>query len=230
MTRDHQVEAARKLREKIDAALATLDPPPPQDERDEYRHDIAFAVDSVVSRTEAAVAHKVFLSKKGMIQLRRYRDALRASRQLQASYGALDPAIRPWFSLAETVHVAGTETIIDRVVPIIDRELKKVEQFLDRKSPEPRRNAIRKKVAVAVARDLLGWWGRKVVAARGSEWDELARVLAEAKTTLYGHLCAFKSTAPSVKKFQTAEGSLRVLAPPDDAVWEIIARLNPIGQ
>jgi hypothetical protein len=43
--------------------------------------------------------------------VRRYCAALR---RLRNAYRALDPAIKPWFSLAETAYVAGKATVIDR--------------------------------------------------------------------------------------------------------------------
>ena len=94
-------------------------------------------------------AHKVFGSKEGKLGLRRYRDALRASK---AAYAALDTSIRPWFSLAETAQIDGKQTMIDR-------EIKLAEGFIKNRSPKPRRDAIEKKAAVATAHDLLGWWG-----------------------------------------------------------------------
>ena len=92
-------------------------------------------------------------SKKGKEGVRRYCGALR---RLRNAYRAMDPAIRPWFSLAETTYVAGKPTVIDREIAL-------AEAFLAPPSPPPRRDASRNKVAVAVAESarLVGPQGRR---------------------------------------------------------------------
>jgi hypothetical protein len=184
--------------QQVDAALELL--APPRRDRAECRHDIEFALDLVESRSRAVASHKVFGSKEGKAQLRRYRAAWR---EVQAAHGALDRHIRPWFSLAETASVAGTETVADR-------EIKKAEQIIAKPSPPPRRSALREKAAVAAAHDLLCWWGHKASATKGGLWEQMAQVLADVKTGLHGHLRSFKgSDVPRVKKLQTAASSVR---------------------
>ena len=188
MTREQQVLAILKVCA------------PSSRNRAECRTDIEAALDMVASRVKAKGAFKVFGSKEGKLGLRRYCDALRA---LQAAYAALDPSIRPWFSLAETAHIAGTETMIDR-------EIKKAELCLDKKS-SPRRDAIKKKAAVAVARDLLGWWGIKAITTRGGNWERVAKLLADDQSDLHDHVRAFRrSRTLGVKKIRTSKGRLLI--------------------
>ena len=137
MTRDQQVCNALEL-------LA-----PSLRERAECEHDIGLALDRVEQRM--ARSFRVAGSKKGKAGLRRYLAALRRLRQ---AYYSLDPAIRPWFSLAERAYVSGKPSVIDREITI-------AEAFLAQPSPSPRRDASRNKVAVEVARHLLDWWGHK---------------------------------------------------------------------
>jgi hypothetical protein len=118
---------------------------------------------------------------------------------LRIAYHSLDPAIRPWFSLAETAYVAGKPTVIDR-------EIARVEAFLDRPSPPPRREASRNKAAVAAAYDLLGWWGLKTAVTRGGKWAQLAKILAgDRAVDLFDHLREFKrSPSPTIEKVRGA--------------------------
>ena len=127
MTRDQQIRKALEL----------LAPPPGQ--RRECRHDIGVALDRVEHRTATARSFRVARSKKGKEGVRRYYTSLR---RLRDAYRSLDPAIRPWFSLAETAYIAGKPTVIDREIAI-------AEAFLDRPSRPPRRDASRHKAAVA---------------------------------------------------------------------------------
>jgi hypothetical protein len=129
VTRDQQIRKAREL----------LAPPPVQ--RAECQHDIGLALDRVEHRAAAARSFRVAGSKQGRAGPRRYGAALG---RLRNAYHSLDPAIRPWFSLAETAYVAGKPTVIDR-------EIAKAEEFLARPSPPPRRDASRNKAAVAMA-------------------------------------------------------------------------------
>jgi len=178
MTRDQQIRKALKL----------LAPP----YRAETQHDIKIALDKVERGAAAARSFRVAGSKKGKAGLRRYCAALR---RLRASYNAIDPAIRPWFSLAETAYVAGNPTVIDR-------EIAMAAVFLDRPSPPPRRNASRNKLAVAAAHDLLFWWGHKAVVTRGGKWAQLAKILAGNQTVdLFDHLREFKRRpVPGIEK------------------------------
>ena len=180
MTRDQQIRKALEL----------LAPPPGQ--RRECRHDIGVALDRVEHRTATARSFRVARSKKGKEGVRRYYTSLR---RLRDAYRSLDPAIRPWFSLAETAYIAGKPTVIDR-------EIAKAESFLDRPSPPPRRDASRNKAAVAAAYDLLGWWGHKATVTHGGKWAQVANILAGDKATdLFDHLREFKrNPGPTVEK------------------------------
>jgi hypothetical protein len=180
--------------QQIRKALELLAPPP--GERAECQHDIGLALDRVESGAAAARSFRVAGSKKGKAGLRRYCAALR---RLRTAYRSLDPAIRPWFGLAEAAYVAGKPTVIDR-------EIARAGSFLDRPSPPPRRLASRKKAAVAAAYDLLQWWGHKAAVARGGKWAQLAKILAGDLTVdLFDHLREFKrSPGPTVEKLRGA--------------------------
>jgi hypothetical protein len=181
--------------QQIRKALELLAPPPSQ--RAECRHDIGVALDRVKYRAAAARSFRVAGSKDGKAGLRRYSAALR---RLRAAYYSLDPAIRPWFSLAEAAYVAGKPTIVDREMAI-------AEAFLARPSPPPRRDASRTKAAVAAAKDLLDWWGHKVAITRGGKWEQLAKILAADQTVdLFDHLREFKRRPhPSIEKVRGAD-------------------------
>ncbi len=188
MTRDQQIRKA----------LALLAPPPSQ--RAECRHDIAVALDRVEHGAAAARSFRVAGAKKGKAGVKRYCAALR---RLRAAYNALDPAIRPWFSLAEMAYIVGKPTVIDR-------EIGRAKAFLERPSPPPRRDASRNKTAVAAAYDLLKWWGHKATVTRGGKWAQLAKILTGDMTVdLFDHLREFKrSPGPSVEKLRGARSIL----------------------
>lgn len=180
LTRDQQIRKALEL-------FA-----PPLGQRAECRHDIGVALDSVEHGATAARSFRVAGSKKGKAGVRRYYAALRRTR---SAYYALDPAIRPWFSLTETAYIAGKPTLIDREIAI-------AETFLNRPSPPPRRDAARNKAAVAAAHDLLSWWGHKAVVTRGGKWEKLSKIVAgDVTVDLFDHLREFKrQPGPSVEK------------------------------
>jgi hypothetical protein len=184
--------------QQIRKALELLAPPPGR--RAECQYDIGLALDRVESGAAAARSFRVARSKKGKAGLRRYCAALR---RLRTAYRSLDPAIRPWFSLAETAYVAGKPTVIDR-------EIARAESFLDRPSPPTRRHASRNKAAVAAAYDLLQWWGHKAAVTRDGKWAQLAEILAGDQTVdLFDHLREFKrSPGPTVEKVRGANSIL----------------------
>ena len=184
MTRDQQIRKATGVARAAAGRAA------------ECQHDIGLALDRVESGATAARSFRVAGSKKGKAGLRRYCAALR---RLRTAYRSLDPAIRPWFSLAETAYVAGKPTVIDR-------EIANAESFLNRPSPPPRRHASRNKAAVAAAYDLLQWWGRKAAVTRGGKWAQLAKILTGDLTVdLFDHLREFKrSPGPTVEKLRGA--------------------------
>jgi hypothetical protein len=183
---------------QIRKALELLAPLPSQ--RAECQHDIGVALERVKHAAAAARSSRVAGSKKGRAGLRRYSAALR---RLRAAYYSLDPAIRPWFSFAETAYLVGKPTIIDR-------EIVRAEAFLNRPSPPPRRDASRNKAAVAAAMDLLDWWGHKAAVTRGGKWEQLAKILNPDQTVdLFDHLRLFKrSPGPRVEKLPGAHSIL----------------------
>jgi hypothetical protein len=161
-------------------------------QRAECQHDIIVALDRVEHGAAAARSFRVAGSKKGRVGLRSY---LAALGRLRAAYRALDPAIRPWFSLAETAYIVGMPTIIDR-------EIERAEAFLSRPTSSPRRSADRNKLAVAAAHDLLDWWSYRTTVTRGGKWERLARILTGDLTIdLFDHLRNYKRRPdPSVEK------------------------------
>ena len=183
------------INQQIRKALELLAPSP--GDRAECQHDIEVALERVERGTAAARSFRVAGSKNGKAGIIRYYAALR---RLRAAYASLDPAIRPWFSFAETAHVAGKPTIIDR-------EIARAEMFLDRPSPPPRRDATRNKAAVAAAYDLLEWWGQKASVTRGGKWAQLAKILTGDQTVdLFDHLRDFKRRPrPRIDKVRGAD-------------------------
>lgn len=180
--------------QQIRRALELLAPRP--HERAECQHDIIVALDGVKQGAAAARSFRVAGSKKGRAGLRRYSNALR---RLLAAYYSLDPAIKPWFSLAETAYVVGSATVIER-------EIERAEAFLSRPTSSPRRSADRNKLAVAAAHDLLDWWGQSATVTRGKKWERLARILTGDLTVdLFDHLRDYKRRpGPSLEKLRGA--------------------------
>jgi hypothetical protein len=180
--------------QQIRRALELLAPRPHQ--RAECQHDIVVALDRVKQGAAAARSFRVAGSKKGGAGLKRYSRALR---RVLAAYYSLDPAIRPWFSLAETAYVAGKPTMIDR-------EIERAEAFLSRPASAPRRSADRNKLAVAAAYDLLDWWRQSAAVTRGGKWERLARILTGDLTIdLFDHLRNYRrQPGPSIEKVKGA--------------------------
>jgi hypothetical protein len=176
--------------QQIGKALELLAPKPSQ--RAECLQDIGVALDRVEHDAASARSFRVAASKKGKAGVRRYYAALR---RVRSAYKGLDPAIRPWCSLVEIAYIAGKPTVIDR-------EIANAENFLNRRSPPPRRAADRNKAAVAAAHDLLSWWGLKAVVTRGGKWDQLSKILTgDMSVDLFDHLRASKRhPSPSVEK------------------------------
>lgn len=158
---------------------------PPPHERAECEYDVQLSLNRAEHDAAAARSFRAAGSKKGKAGLRRYCAALR---RLQIAHRGLDPAIRPWFSLAELAYVARQPTVLDR-------EIARAETFLNRPSPPPRRDASRNKAAVAAAHDLLKWWGHKVAVTRNGKWAQLSKILVgDQAIDLFDHLRAYKSS------------------------------------
>jgi hypothetical protein len=187
MTRNRQIQKALEL-------LA-----PAASRRPECRQDTEVALNRIDRHTSTARSFRVAGSKKGKAGVKRYRAALR---RLHLAYCGLDPAIRPWFSLAETAHVAGEPTVIDREIATADR-------FLERPSPSPRRDAFRNKEAVARARDLLSWWGHEATISRTGKWMRLSQILlGDLTVDVFDHLRDRRRRGPGIAKVLTADGTL----------------------
>jgi hypothetical protein len=152
--------------EQIDAALAVLQPPP--HEREEWRRQIEHTLDRIDWWCKTAAGFKAPHSKLGKAALWRY---VKALRELQKAHDALPPPLRPWFSLAEMAHIAGTPTVIDR-------ELAMAESLLAKESAPPKRDAVLGKAAAVAAEKLLLRRGRKPSLTRGGEWERLGKALS----------------------------------------------------
>ncbi len=191
MTRDQQIRKALEL----------LAPTPSR--RAESRQDIEVALTGLEHHTSTARSFRVAVSKKGKAAVKRYRAALV---RLRVAYYVLDPAIRPWFSLAETAYIAGKPTVIDR-------EIGRADVFLARPSLAPRRDASRNKYAVAGARDLLNWWGHGARISRRGKWMRLAQILVgDLSLDVFDHLREFRRRpGPRIEKVRIADGFLYLL-------------------
>ena len=172
VTKDQQIQEALKL-------LA-----PPAAEREECLHEIHLALGRVENFTALARSSRASRSKKG--GLLPYHRALR---QLLRAIDSLDPAIKPWFSLAHS----GTTTTR------IKAEIATTEAFLKQPPAPPRRDGSRNKAAAAAAYDLLTWRGHNATVTRGGTWEELAQILAGDLTVdLFEHLRKFKQSPGTI--------------------------------
>ena len=151
MTKDQQIQRALKL-------LA-----PPAAQREECLHEIRLALARVENVTALARSSRASGSKtKG--GLLRYHAALR---RLLSAFDSLDPAIRPWFSLADPAYTTRKA---------IDTEIAKAKAILDQPQAPPRRDGSRNKAAVAAAYNLLKWRGHNATVTRGGTWGKLAKL------------------------------------------------------
>ena len=185
MTRDQQVAKA----------LALLAPPPAQ--RKECRYEIRRALDRI-ENTDAFARSCRVASSKNKGRLTSYHAALW---RLRNAFRALDPAIRPFFSFADSAYTTGK---------MLEKEIAKAEEFLKRPSAPPRRHASHSKAAVGAAHDLLGWWSHEATVTRGGKWDKLAKILAGDLTAdLFDHMRGFKrSPGPTIEKIRYKDGIL----------------------
>jgi hypothetical protein len=181
--------------QQIAKAMALLAPPPARHE--ECRYEIGRALDRIKNTVFFARSCRVASSKNNG-GLRSYYAALR---RVRSAFNSLDPMIRPWFSLADPAYATGKA---------LEKEIAKVEGFLNRPSARPRRDASHSKAAVAVAYNLLSWGGHEAVVTRGGKWDNLARILAGNLTLdLFDHLRAFKRRpGPAVARVKYKNGTL----------------------
>jgi len=181
--------------QQIAKALALLAPPVAQ--REECKYEIGRALDRIENTAGFARSCRVANSKnKG--GLTSYYAALR---RLRSACCALDPAIKPFFSFADSAYPTGE---------MLEKEIAKVEGFLNRPSASPRPHASRSKAAVKVAHNLLGWWNHEATVTRGGKWDKLAKILAGDLTAdLFDHLRGFKrSPGPTSEKIRFKDGIL----------------------
>ena len=184
-----------KRDQKIVKALALLAPPAAQ--REECKYEIRRALDRIENTAGFARSCRVAVSKNNG-GLKSYYAALR---RLRSACNALDPAIKPFFSFADSAYPTGK---------MLEKEIAKVEGILNRPSASPRPHASQSKAAVKVAHDLLGWWNHEATVTRGGKWDKLAKILAgDQIADLFDHLRAFKRTpGPTIEKIRFKDGIL----------------------
>ena len=173
MTKDQQIQEALKL----------LDPPAA--EREECLHEIHRALGRVENFTAFARSSRASRLKKG--GLLPYHAALR---RLLRAFDSLDPAIKPWLSLAHPAYTTRAR---------IEAEIAKTEAFLKQPPAPPRRDGSRNKAAAAAAYDLLTWRGHNPTVTREGTWEELAQILAGDRTVdLFEHLRKFKQNPGTI--------------------------------
>jgi hypothetical protein len=178
MPRDQQIRDAVEV-----LAPATAD-------QAECSDDVARVLDRLKFSAEAALAFRMVTSKKGRAALKSYSAALR---KLMTSCNALDSAVRPWLSIAMAV----SGKAID-----LNREIKTAEQLAKQPSAVPGPDSSRRKMAVAAAYDLLGWWGHQPTVTRDGRWAQLAQILVDDPAfEPFEHMRRFKrNPSPRVEK------------------------------
>jgi hypothetical protein len=156
----------------------------------ECANDVARVLDRLKFGAEAARAFRMATSKKGRAALKSYSAALR---KLKTSCNTLDPAVRPWLSVAMAV----SGKAID-----LNREIQTAEQLAKQPSGVPGPDSSPRKMAVAAAHDLLGWWGHQPTVTRDGKWAQLAQILAGGPAfEPFEHMRTFKrNPSPRVEK------------------------------
>jgi hypothetical protein len=178
MSRDQQIREAVQVLAPTTANQA------------ECANDVTRVLDRLEFGAEVAGAFRVATSKKGRAALKSYSAALR---RLRSSCNALDPAVRPWLSLAMAV----SGKAID-----LNREIRTAEQLAKQRSAVRGPDSSRRKMAVAAAYDLLGWWGHQPTVTRDGRWAQLAQILADDPAFKpFEHMRRFKrNPSPRVEK------------------------------
>jgi hypothetical protein len=171
--------------EQIAEALKLL--APPSSEHAECRKGIEFMLDMVDSRTKIQETLKATRSSRGTKALKSYKKALE---RLQKAYDALGD--KRWFSLGR--------------MTIVELELIKATTSLAGSAPPKRGEAIRARAGVSAAYMLLGAWGHKASATRGSEWDRLGQILANTDKSVFEHIRKFHRSirSPSSRRARPA--------------------------
>jgi hypothetical protein len=180
MTRSQQIRKALEL-------LA-----PARDKRGECKRDIEFAIDMVEHGANAARSFRAATSKKGRETLARYAQALH---RLRSACNSLDPAIKPWLSVAIKI----SRNAID-----LGREIEMAKALSGQRSRRRGRDASHKEIAVAWAHDLLDWWGHEASVTRRGKWAQLATILLGGRDLyLIDHMSSFnRSGGPGVLKLR----------------------------
>jgi len=168
--------------ERVAEALELL--APPSERRAECEHDIQRMLDWVVDGCAASTRHKAFGSKRGKASLDRYKTALH---DVQAAFAALDPAIKPWFTLPDG----------------IERELGRTDL---RKSRPPKPDAVATKLATMTSYSLLVWWGHRPALSRGGDWARLTKILAGSGASPFEHMRGFKKDPVYIDKTVARNG------------------------
>jgi hypothetical protein len=180
--------SAMTRQEQIDAVFELL--APPTDQRGEREHDLAQTFDRIDREVSFTRAHRVLASKGkgGVVNL------LTALLRLQEAYGALDPKLKPWFSLPHG----------------IDREIATAKAFTEQSPHRVHYKKVVYRAATRAAYDLLIWWGDEPVTTRNGLWDELAAILSgDLDLDMFEYLREHKSgPVPRVARVRDPEGGV----------------------
>jgi hypothetical protein len=154
-------KALRPLTRKrqIDAALELLKPP--ADKREQYRHTIEQALDSLMARSEVDRA-----TKKAKRAWTAALESMQAACVTCAAAGG-DPWVLP-------------QKVIDRAV-----ELDRMSEITQAVLPLP---WSKKQYAIVLAYDLLLGWGHKIKVSVSADWHKLAKIINSEPTSLYRQL------------------------------------------
>jgi len=144
-------------------------------------------LDWVVEGRAFSDRHKAFGSKLGKASLDRYKGALD---EVRASFAALDPAIKPWFSAPDG----------------IDRELGRIRDL--REDRPPKRDAVAAKLATRTSYSLLVWWGHQPTLSRGENWEKLIKILTGSEASPFEHMRIFKKNPVYIDKIVARNGGL----------------------
>jgi hypothetical protein len=158
--------------EQLNKALSLLGPAPA--EREKWRNQIQSALTFLefLLRDESDELEEGLRSRQGKAALERY---VRALREVQASYAALNPSIRRFLLLEASA---------------VKSDIVEAEAMVGHCGPRARNrpNNKRARAAVELARVLLAQRGCELTNKRNGLWHRLAQILADTDRDLRHHL------------------------------------------
>ncbi len=163
-----------RAREQLNEALSLLGPAPA--EREKWRNQIQSALTFLefLFRDESDELEEGLSSRQGKTALERY---IRALREVQASYAALNLSIRRFLLLEASA---------------VKFDIVEAEAMVGHCGPRARKRPVNKRarVAVELARNLLAQRGCELTTKRKARWHRLAQILADTDRDLRHHLTA----------------------------------------